>query len=69
MTITILSTLSKMSKAGKPYCQAACRAVSKSGAPFFFIAIIPDDLLNHDGEVLDRYVVFNDRGNAFVMPY
>lgn len=69
MTITILSTLSKVSNAGKPYCQAACRAVSKSGAPFFFVATIPDDLLNHDGEVLDRNVVFNDRGNAFVMPY
>lgn len=69
MTITILSTLSKVSKSGKPYCQAACQGVSKSGSPFFFVATIPDDLMEHDGEVLDRNVVFNDRGNAFVMPY
>ena len=69
MTFTILSTLSKLSKTGKPYCQAACKSVSKNGIPFFFVATIPDDLLNHDGEVLDLNVVFNDRGNAFVMPY
>lgn len=69
MVITILSTLSKVSKAGKPYCQAACKGVSKSGSPFFFIATIPDDLMEHDGEVLDRNVLFNDRGSAFVLPY
>lgn len=69
MVITILSTLSKVSKAGKSYCQAACKGVSKSGSSFFFIATIPDDLMEHDGEVLDRNVLFNDRGSAFVLPY
>lgn len=69
MQFTILSTLSKISKSGKPYSQAACRGTSKAGFPFFFLATIPDDLLDYDGEVLDRNVVFNDRGNAFVLPY
>ena len=69
MQFVILSTLSKVSKAGKPYSQAACKGTSKSGSPFFFLATIPDDLLDHDGEVLDRNVVFNDHGNAFVLPY
>lgn len=69
MQFVILSTLSKVSKSGKLYSQAACKGTSKSGSPFFFLATIPDDLLDHDGEVLDRNVVFNDRGNAFVLPY
>ena len=45
MTITILDTISKVSAAGKPYCQAACKGISKAGAPFLFIATIPDDLV------------------------
>lgn len=69
MQFTILSTLSKVSKSGKSYCQAACKGTSKVGSPFFFVATIPDDLLDHDGEVLDRNVVFNANGNSFVLPY
>lgn len=69
MQFTILSTLSKVSKTGKPYSQAACKGISKSGSPFFFLATIPDDLLDHDGEIIDRNVVFNGNGNAFVLPY
>lgn len=69
MQFIILSTLSKVSKSGKPYSQAACKGTSKSGSPFFFLATIPDELLDHDGEVLERNVVFNANGNAFILPY
>lgn len=69
MTITILDTISKVSAAGKPYCQAACRGISKAGAPFLFIATIPDDLNGHCGEVIDRSVCFSKNGSAFVLPY
>lgn len=69
MTITILDTISKVSAAGKPYSQAACKGISKAGAPFLFVAIIPDDLADHCGEVVERSVCFSKNGSAFVLPY
>lgn len=69
MTITILDTISKISAAGKPYCQAACKGISKAGAPFLFVATIPDDLADHCGEVIERSVCFSKSGSAFVLPY
>lgn len=69
MTFTILDTISKVSSAGKPYCQAACKGISRTHVPFFFIAMIPDDLDGHCGEVVDRSVCFSKNGSAFVLPY
>lgn len=69
MTITILDTISRVSQAGKPYVQAACKGVSRAGSPFLFIATVPDDLADHCGEVVDRSVCFSKNGSAFVLPY
>ena len=45
MKFTILDTVSRVSKAGKPYTQAACKGMSKNGTPWLFIATIPAEAL------------------------
>lgn len=69
MKFTILDTVSRVSKAGKPYTQAACKAMTKNGTPWLFIATVPDDLAGLVCEDVDRNVVFGNGGSAFVLPY
>lgn len=66
MKMVILDVLSKVSKGGKPYNLAAIRGTGKKG-DFLFIAVVPDDF--SAGEVIDRKVVFNNQGSAYVLPY
>lgn len=67
MKFTILETVQRTSKAGKPYVQAACKANGKNG-PYLFIATVPSDLIDMQGQECDLTVVFN-QGSAFVLPY
>lgn len=67
MKFVILETVQRVSKSGKPYVQAACRANGKTG-PYLFIATVPSDLLDMKGEECDLTVMFN-QGSAFVLPY
>lgn len=68
MKITILDTCRRVSKAGKPYVQAAFRSTNKDGIDWLGIATVPDDLDGFVGEV-DRHVVFGGNGTVFVLPY
>ena len=68
MKITILDTCRRVSKAGKPYVQAAFRSTNKVGVDWLGIAPVPDDLEGFVGEV-DRQVVFGGNGTVFVLPY
>ena len=68
MKITILDTCRRVSKAGKPYVQAAFRSTNKVGVDWLGIATVPDDLEGFVGEV-DRQVVFGGNGTVFVLPY
>lgn len=68
MKIIILDTVRRVSKAGKPYVQAAFRSTNKSGLDWLGIATVPDDLDGFVGEV-DRQVVFGGNGTVFVLPY
>lgn len=65
MKLVILDVISKVSKAGNPYTQAAIRGTGKNG-DFLFVATVPDDTVV--GEVLDRKVIFSN-GGGFVLPY
>ena len=68
MKITILDTCRRVSKAGKPYVQAAFRSTGRNGQDWLGIATVPDDLADFVGEV-DRQVVFGSNGSVFVLPY
>lgn len=68
MKLIILDTVRRVSKAGKPYVQAAFRSTNKSGLDWLGIATVPEDLDGFVGEV-DRQVVFGGNGNVFVLPY
>lgn len=68
MKIIILDTVRRVSKAGKPYVQAAFRSTNKSGLDWLGIATVPEDLDGFVGEV-DRQVVFGGNGTVFVLPY
>ena len=68
MKLTILDTCRRVSKAGKPYVQAAFRATNKAGLDWLGVATVPEDLVDFVGEV-DRQVVFGGNGTIFVMPY
>lgn len=67
MKFTILEAIQRTSKSGKPYVQAACKANGKNG-PYLFIATVPSDLVDMQGQECDLTVVFN-QGSAFVLPY
>ena len=66
MKITILDTCRRVSKAGKPYVQAAFRSTNRAGQDWLGIATVPDDLDGFVGEV-DRQVVFGGNGSVFVL--
>ena len=51
MKITILDTCRRVSKAGKPYVQAAFRSTNRAGQDWLGIATVPDDLADFVGEV------------------
>ena len=68
MKITILDTCRRVTKAGKPYVQAAFRSTNRSGHDWLGVATVPEDLDGFVGEV-DRHVVFGGNGSIFVMPY
>ena len=68
MKITILDTCKRVTKAGRPYVQAAFRSTNRSGQDWLGVATVPDDLDGFVGEV-DRQVVFGGNGSIFVMPY
>lgn len=68
MKLFILDTCQRLTKAGKPYVQAAFRSTNKDGRDWLGIATVPDDLLDFEGE-LDRRVVFGGNGSIFVLPY
>lgn len=67
MKFTVLETIQRTSKGGKPYVQAACKANGKTG-PYLFIATVPPELLGMKGEECDLTVMFN-QGSAYVLPY
>lgn len=69
MEFTILDTYSATARNGKPYTKAACKAISKSGIPYFFIATIPAEYADHAGEYVDLSVCFGRNGSAYVLPY
>ena len=68
MKLIILDTCRRLSKAGKPYVQAAFRSTNRSGQDWLGVATVPDDLEDFVGEV-DRRVVFGTNGTVFVLPY
>lgn len=67
MRFTILETVQRTSKSGKPYVQAACKANGKTG-PYFFVATVPGDFLGVVNDEADLTVIFN-QGSAYVLPY
>lgn len=68
MKMTVLDTIERKSKSGKPFVQAALRGEGKKGS-FLFVATVPDDLNGAVGEVVDLNVVFSRDGMAYVLPY
>lgn len=68
MNFIILDTCRRVSKAGKPYVQAAFRATGRNGYDWLGVATVPDDLEGFVGEI-DRQVVFGNNGSVFVLPY
>lgn len=69
MKLMILDTCHRVTKAGRPYVQAAFRSTNKAGQDWLGIATIPDDLVECVGEVIDRQVVFGGNGSVYVLPY
>lgn len=68
MKLMILDTCRRVTKAGRPYVQAAFRSTNKAGQDWLGVAIVPDDLADFVGEV-DRRVVFGGNGSVYVLPY
>lgn len=68
MKFIILDTCRRVSKAGRPYVQAAFRSTNKAGRDWLGVATVPDDLVDFVGEI-DRQVVFGGNGSIFVLPY
>lgn len=68
MKLMILDTCRRVTKAGRPYVQAAFRATNKAGSDWLGVATVPDDLADFVGEI-DRQVVFGGNGSIFVLPY
>lgn len=68
MRLTILDTCRRVTKAGRPYVQAAFRSTNKAGHDWLGVATVPDDLADFVGEV-DRQVVFGGNGSVYVLPY
>ena len=68
MKLMILDTCNRVSKAGRPYVQAAFRSSNKAGQDWLGVATVPDDLAGFVGEI-ERQVVFGGNGSIFVLPY
>lgn len=68
MKLIILDTCHRMTKAGRPYVQAAFRSTNKAGQDWLGVANVPDDLSDFVGEI-ERQVVFGRNGSIFVLPY
>lgn len=68
MKLIILDTCRRVTKAGRPYVQAAFRSTNKAGQAWLGVATVPDDLVDFSGEI-DRQVVFGGNGSIFVLPY
>ena len=68
MKLMILDTCQRVTKAGRPYIQAAFRSTNKAGHDWLGVATVPDDLDGFVGEV-DRHVVFSGNGSVYVLPY
>lgn len=68
MKLIILDTCQRVTKAGRPYIQAAFRSTNKAGQDWLGVATVPDDLDGFVGEV-DRQVVFSGNGSVYVLPY
>ena len=68
MKLMILDTCRRVTKAGRPYVQAAFRSTNKGGHDWLGVATVPDDLADFVGEV-ERNVVFGGNGSIFVLPY
>lgn len=68
MKLMILDTCHRVSKAGRPYVQAAFRSSNKAGQDWLGVATVPDDLAGFVGEI-ERQVVFGGNGSIFVLPY
>lgn len=68
MKIIILDTCRRVTKAGRPYVQAAFRSTNKAGQDWLGVATVPDDLADFVGEI-NRQVVFGSNGSVYVLPY
>lgn len=68
MKLMILDTCHRVTKAGRPYVQAAFRSTNKAGQDWLGVASVPDDLADFVGEI-DRQVVFGGNGSVYVLPY
>jgi hypothetical protein len=68
MMLTILDTCRRVTKAGRPYVQAAFRSTTKDGHDWLGVATVPDDLVDFVGEI-ERHVVFGGNGSVYVLPY
>ena len=68
MRFEILDVVTRTSKTGKSYCQAACKGRNKSGEPYLFVGTVPAELEDRIGDEVDLTVIFNG-GSAYVLPY
>lgn len=68
MKLMILDTCRRVTKAGRPYVQAAFRSTNKAGQDWLGVATVPDDLVDFVGEI-ERQVVFGGNNSIFVLPY
>lgn len=68
MRFEILDVISRTSKTGKAYCQAACKGRNKSGEPYLFVGTVPAELVDRIGDEVDLTVIFGN-GSAYVLPY
>lgn len=68
MKLMILDTCHRVTKAGRPYVQAAFRSTNRAGQDWLGVATVPDDLADFVGEI-ERQVVFSANGSVYVLPY
>lgn len=68
MRFEILDVVTRTSKTGKTYCQAACKGRNKIGEPYLFVGTVPPELFDRIGDEVDLTVIFGS-GSAYVLPY
>ncbi len=69
MKFEILDVITRTSKTGKSFCQAACKGRNKAGEPYLFVGTVPPELFDRVGDEVDLTVIFNGGGSAYVLPY